>query len=149
MRLATDTVFYLGMGALFTHELDAIPNHEWRGMPFLQSLPDELGMLVFVVAHIPLFAVLIALVASANTRTRTLSRIGIAAFLLIHGSLHVLSMGRATYEFSSTLSSILIFGGAALGALYLVLEARGRSGLQRRIVEAPGSPQRPGTSLTH
>ena len=32
------------MGSLFTHELDAVPNHEWRGMPLLQSLPDESAM---------------------------------------------------------------------------------------------------------
>jgi hypothetical protein len=24
----TSLIFYLGMGALFTHEIDAIPNHE-------------------------------------------------------------------------------------------------------------------------
>jgi hypothetical protein len=137
MRFATDAVFYLGMGALFTHELDAVPNHEWRGMPLIQSLPDEFGMLMFVVAHIPLFAVLIALVASTDTRIRGLSRIGIAAFLPIHGLLHALSMGRASYEFSSTLSNTLIFGGAALGALYLVLAVRERSGLRHGVVGAP------------
>ena len=27
--------FYLGLGSLFTHEIDAIPNHEWRGLPLL------------------------------------------------------------------------------------------------------------------
>ncbi len=124
MRITRDTVILLGIGFLFTHELDAVPNHEWRGMPLLQALSDETGMAVFIAAHVPLFALLVGLVSSTNARTRALSRLGIAAFLLLHGLLHALSMGRATYEFSSTLSNLLIFGGSAFGALYLLLGAR-------------------------
>lgn len=119
-----EIAFYLGLGGLFTHELDAIPNHEWRGMPLLQALPDETAMVVFIAAHVPLFAILIALVASPNARIRSRSRLVIGGFLLVHGVLHALSAGQATYEFSSTLSDLLIFGSAALGALYLGLEAR-------------------------
>ena len=118
-----DIAFYLGLGALCTHELDAVPNHEWRGMPLLGALPDETAMVVFIAAHVPLFAVLIALVASSNARTRMLSRRGVGVFLLVHGLVHALSMGQPTYEFSSTLSNLLIFGGAAFGGLYLLLEA--------------------------
>ena len=118
--------FYLGMGSLFAHELDAIPNHEWRGLPLLQALPDETAMVVFIAAHVPAFAVLIALVASSSARTRGLTRIGISVFLVFHGFLHALSMEQATYEFSSLLSNLLIFGGAALGALYLLLVGSNR-----------------------
>ena len=60
--------FYLGMAALFTHELDAMPNHEWRMIPFLRMLSDDVGMFVFVIAHVPLFALLIALVADRGSR---------------------------------------------------------------------------------
>jgi hypothetical protein len=112
------------MGSLFTHELDAVPNHEWRGLPLLQSLPDESGMAVFIAAHVPLFAVLIALVATSNARIRVLSRLGIAVFLVVHGLLHGLSVGQPTYEFSSRLSNLLIFGSSAFGALYLILGAK-------------------------
>jgi hypothetical protein len=122
-----DIAFYLGIAALFTHELDAVPNHEWRGMPWLRALPDETALVVFVAAHVPFFAVLIALIASSNPRTRSLSRLGVAVFLLVHGLLHALSMGQPTYEFSSTLSNLLIFGGAAFGGVYLALEGKDRS----------------------
>ncbi len=121
-----DIAFYLGLGSLFTHELDAIPNHEWRGLPLLRALPDETAMVVFVAAHVPLFAVLIALVASSIPRTRKLSRLVIGAFLLLHGLLHALSIGQPSYEFSSTLSNVLIFGASAFGAVYLALEGRDR-----------------------
>jgi hypothetical protein len=116
--------FYVGLGSLFTHELDAVPNHEWRGMPLLATLPDDTGMWVFIAAHVPLFAILIALVASMDERVRGLSRIGISAFLVVHGLLHALSAGEPTYEFSSRLSRSLIFGGSVLGALYLVLSLK-------------------------
>ncbi len=52
--------FYLGMGTLFAHELDAMPNHEWQVLPLTSWMPNEIGMIVFVLLHIPLFAILIA-----------------------------------------------------------------------------------------
>jgi hypothetical protein len=124
VRWTRSVVFYLGLGSLFTHEIDAIPNHEWRGMPLLGRLPDATGMWIFIAAHVPFFAVLIALVASNDERIRRLSRLGIGAFLVLHGLLHALSASEPTYEFSSRLSRLLIFGAAALGALYLALSVR-------------------------
>ena len=118
--------FYLGMGILFTHELDAMPNHEWRVLPLTSWLPDETGMLVFIVIHIPLFAILIALVSSANDKIRNRSKLGISLFLAIHGLLHALFMNHVDYEFSSVLSNALIFGGALFGLVYLLLEYRER-----------------------
>jgi hypothetical protein len=95
-------------------------------MPVLGSLPDDVAMTWFVLLHIPLFAGLIALVASGNARTHLLSRLVIGAFLIVHAVLHYLEMGDPTYEFSSVMSHALIFGGAVLGAAYLALEARER-----------------------
>jgi hypothetical protein len=119
-----DVAFYLGVGSLFAHELDAVPNHEWRGLPLVGALSDDTAMAVFIAAHVPLFAILIALIASENARIRMASRYVIAIFLLVHGFLHLLSSGEPTYEFSSTLSHLLIFSAAAFGALYLVLSMR-------------------------
>ncbi len=117
-------VFYLGIGTLFTHELDAMPNHEWRVLPLTSWLPDEIGMIIFVLIHIPLFAVLIALVSNTNDKIRIRSRLGISIFLILHSVLHALFMNHADYEFSSMLSNVLIFGGGLLGLLYLLLEYR-------------------------
>lgn len=119
-----DAAFYVGLACLLTHELDAMPNHEWRVLPLLKALPDEVGMVVFVAAHVPLFAAIIALVASLKPRTRTLSRRVLGGFLVFHGLVHALMVGTPNYEFTSTLSDALIFGGAAFGALFLFLEWR-------------------------
>ncbi|MFQ5478046.1 MAG: DUF6713 family protein [Candidatus Binatia bacterium] len=121
-----EIAFYLGVGALLTHELDAMTNHEWRVLPLVRALPDDIGTVVFVALHVPIFAGLIALLASSNQQTRSLSRLGIGAFLVVHGFLHALLTGHPAYEFSSLMSRILIFGGAALGGAYLVLEGADR-----------------------
>lgn len=66
------TSFYLGLALLFTHEMDSMPNHEWRVLPLLGSLSDS--------AH-------------------------------------------PAYEFSSLLSSALIYGAAACGIVYFASSA--------------------------
>ena len=121
-----ETAFYLGLGALLTHELDAMSNHEWRLLPGLGGLPDDTAMTVFVALHVPLFALLIGLVASTRPGVRRVSRLVVAGFLVVHAGLHLWFTGRPEYEFSSLLSETLIFGGALCGALYLVLATRDR-----------------------
>jgi len=116
-----DTAFYLGIALLFTHELDAMPNHEWRVLPGLGMLPDAVGESAFLIAHVPLFAVVIAFIASLNLRTRATAR-GIASgFLIVHAAAHYLFSGNAVYEFSSLISSVLIYGSAVCGIAYFVL----------------------------
>lgn len=122
-----DLAFYPGFGTLFAHELDSVLNHEWRVLPVIRSLPDEVGSMVFVVAHIPLIALLAALVSSKNFRTRQMTRTGIGLFPVLYGFLHILFKNHPAYEFSSMLSNTLIFGSALLGVIYLVLEWNPRS----------------------
>jgi hypothetical protein len=122
-------VFYLGVALLFTHEMDAMPNHEWQVLPLLSGLTDSVGRITFVIAHVPIFAVVIAYVASLNLKTRSIAR-GIAcAFLIAHAVLHFAFSGHSAYQFGSLLSSILIYGAALCGVLYfsaLWLEQRRR-----------------------
>ena len=112
--------FYLGLALLFTHELDSMPNHEWRVLPFLGSLSDVTGEMTFLIAHIPIFALVIAFVASLNPKTRARARDIASGFLIVHALLHYLFSVNPAYEFSSPLSSILIYGAAICGATYFV-----------------------------
>lgn len=112
--------FYLGMALLFTHELDSMPNHEWRVLPLLRSLSDSVGETVFVIAHVPIVALTIAYVASLNKNTRKLARDIASGFFVVHAVLHVLFSGHPDYEFSSPLSSFLIFGAALFGMAYFL-----------------------------
>ncbi|MEL6449399.1 MAG: DUF6713 family protein [Pseudomonadota bacterium] len=119
-------IFYLGLALLCTHELDAMPNHEWRVLPLLRLLEDAVGQSVFVVAHVPLFAIIIGLVASLNVRRRRNSRIAVAVFLVAHTFLHWLFSDHPHYEFDSMLSSALIAGAGLCGAFYLAFEWAGK-----------------------
>ena len=123
-RLTTirNLVFYLGLAFLLTHELDAMPNHEWRVLPLTSFLSDSVGMNVFVLAHIPIFAVVIGCVASLNLRTRAVAQNAASAFLVIHAGLHFAFSRHAEYQFESLLSSVLIYGAALLGVLYFALK---------------------------
>jgi len=117
-----NVIFYLGMGALFTHELDAVAHQEWRVLPLFNLLPENLALNLFVLAHVPLFAIAIAAVASSKANVRKKAKTVIAGFLVLHGLLHQLFSGHSHYEFFSFTSLVLIFGGALLGALYLAME---------------------------
>lgn len=108
------------MALLFTHELDSMPNHEWRVLPLLRSLSDSVGETVFVIAHVPIVALTIAYVASLNKNTRKLARDIASGFFVVHAVLHVLFSGHPDYEFSSPLSSFLIFGAALFGMAYFL-----------------------------
>ena len=115
-----DFAFYLGLALLFSHELDAMPNHEWRLLPILRSLPDAAGETAFMVAHIPIFAIVIGCIASLNVGTRSVARTLVSAFLVLHAGLHFLFSKNETYEFGSMASSLLIYGAAILGAAFLL-----------------------------
>lgn len=121
------SVFYLGLALLFTHELDSMPNHEWRVLPVLNALSDSTGEWIFIAAHVPIFAVVIAFVASLNKAIRARSRNIAAAFLVAHALLHFLFSGHAAYEFVSRLSSVLIYGAALCGVVYLLMAYVGRN----------------------
>ena len=119
-----DAIFYVGLGLLCSHELDAMPNHEWRVLPLLRLLEDSVGQFAFVVAHVPLFAIVIGLVASLNIRRRTVSRLVVSAFLIVHTFLHWLFSDHPHYDFDSLLSSALIVGAGLCGVAYLLIEWR-------------------------
>ncbi len=105
---------------LLTHEMDAMPNHEWRVLPILSSLPDATGEFAFLIAHIPIFALVIAFVASLNTKTRVLAQKLASGFLIVHAALHFAFSGHDDYEFSSLTSKFLIYGAAFCGAAFFV-----------------------------
>ena len=113
--------FYLGLALLFTHELDAMPNHEWQVLPLLRNLADDAGRITFVLAHVPIFAIVIACIASLNLKVRSKARAIASAFLVVHAILHFAFSGHPAYAFESLLSNGLIYGAAFCGTVFLLM----------------------------
>jgi hypothetical protein len=113
-------LFYLGFATLITHELDAMTQSEWKLLFILQSLPEEIASVTFVVIHIPLITILLWLVNNESLNVQNWSRIAVATFLMVHVGLHKLLEHHPDYTFDSLLSLGLIYGGGFLGFLYWV-----------------------------
>ncbi|MGD1912535.1 MAG: DUF6713 family protein [Rivularia sp. (in: cyanobacteria)] len=114
-------IFNLGFATILTHELDAMTQSEWKLLFILRNLPEETASVAFVVLHVPLIAALLWLTNNELKPIKNWSRIGLAAFLVIHSGLHKLLEDSPNYTFNSTLSLGLIYGGGLIGLLYLIL----------------------------
>ncbi len=118
----------LMLALLFTHELDAMTQSEWRLLYGLRDLSDEQGRWWFVALHVPLFWALIALTQHTNAQVQSASRTGLAGFSIIHALLHWRLASDPLSTFTSPPSWGLILGAAALGVVYLVVAARAGKG---------------------
>ena len=113
-----ELLFWLGTSLLLCHELDAVMQSEWRVLPFTSWMPDGPGYVVFVLMHVPLFALPLWAASSLLPNVRWRTQIGIDAFLLIHCGLHLAFSGHPAYTFDNLLSNGLIFGAGAVGAVH-------------------------------
>ena len=115
---------HLMLALLFTHELDAMTQSEWRLLYVLRDLAEPQARWWFVAIHVPLFWALIALTHHAKVKLQSASRMGLAAFCIVHALLHLRLRNDPLSTFTTPLSWSLILGAAALGAAYLALAAR-------------------------
>lgn len=118
---ALDILFYLGFALLVCHELDAVAQAEWRILPVLENMGEEQAYQVFVVLHIPLFAILMWLTASRSRRIQLTTQLIIDVFMVAHAGLHLLFVSNDQYSFHSTLSETLIFGAGVVGFIHMSL----------------------------
>lgn len=114
-----DALFALGFALLTTHELDAVSSREWRVLPGFAQLPETIAEPAFVLAHVPLVAVLLMLLTHRRRRIRVGTRRGIATFLVVHAGLHLLFSSHRHYDFHGATSSVLIYAAAACGLAWL------------------------------
>jgi hypothetical protein len=117
-------LIHLMLALLFTHELDAMTQSEWRLLYLLRDLGDNEGRWWFVAIHVPLFWALIAFTHHAQAKVQHISRISLAAFCIEHALLHIRLHTDPLSTFATPLSWGLILGAAAAGAVYLALMVR-------------------------
>jgi hypothetical protein len=112
---------HLMLAVLFTHELDAMTQSEWRLLYVMRDLNDHQARWWFVVLHVPFFWVFISLTHHAQHKLQSISHISLAAFCIVHALLHLRLSNDPLSTFTTSLSWSLIVGAAALGSAYLVL----------------------------
>ena len=113
-------IYYLGVAALFTHEMDAIVNAEWRQLFHLRTMPDEIASMWFIGLHFPLFFAFFYFGHHSNIRLQTRFRSLVAASLVVHGILHFSLSDHPLYQFDGVISNLYIFGAAFFGLLFLI-----------------------------
>jgi hypothetical protein len=121
-RSVSDNGLFALLVAMFIgHELDAMAQHEWRLLYVLRDLPDSLGQDVFILLHVPIILVLVWLGWHSAERTRSVTRVGCAVFMVVHAGLHWRLREDPIYTFHSATSMFLIFGSLIPAVLLLVL----------------------------
>ena len=114
-------IYYLGLAALFTHELDAVLNMEWRLLFHLRTLPDPASSTIFIALHLPLFLVFFYFGHHKTLKIREGFRLIIAFFLVIHSGLHFNLSSHELYQFNSIISNVYIYGAALCGVAFIIL----------------------------
>ncbi|MCP3982934.1 MAG: hypothetical protein GY723_01010 [bacterium] len=108
----------LGLSLILTHEIDAMAAREWRMLPGLSRLGDDLGQRVFLIGHVPLFAaVLWGLTGQSQGTWAT----AFDTFLIAHAVAHLLLHGHSENGFRRPDSWLLIAGAAFAGGADLWL----------------------------
>lgn len=116
-NLAFATVLSL----LLTHEIDAVIRHEWQMFPGYMLIDnDDLGYVIFTVAHIPLFILLLWGLFTGGVIAQRIM-LGIDIFSIIHIGLHLLVLKHPRNQFRSLLPWSIIVGAGLAGALDLLL----------------------------
>ncbi len=115
------TLYYLSLSALFTHELDAVINSEWKMLFLLQDLSDDVAYPIFLLIHFPLFFLFFWLSHHSNQSVQLTFRRVISLFLVIHLGLHILQSGHPSNLFEGFISYSLIYLAAIFGSFYVLL----------------------------
>lgn len=113
--LPTHFFFYLALSCLLIHEMDAVRCKEWRIFPILSSLEEKTGFQVFMLAHIPLFGLLLwALIGSENPENWIQ---GLNYFCIFHLFAHILFLRHPKNEFKDWMSWLWIAGAGIFAVL--------------------------------
>ena len=108
--------FYIAISFMLTHEMIAVRLKEWTIFPFLSSLEEEKGYMVFTILHIPIYFLLFyGLLTNQESVIK-----GLDIFFIIHVGLHIVFLRHKNNQFKSLLSWIIICSIGVLGILDLL-----------------------------
>lgn len=115
-------LFMLILALLLVHEMDAIYNREWKMFIILKDFPDETAYKIFTALHMPLYFLVILIVALGNANVQTILYYVIDLFLLAHAVVHFLFRKHKENRFESMFSKTIIYSMAVLASAHLILQ---------------------------
>ena len=118
--MVVHAIFALELALLFTHEMDAIHKQEWKMFIVLKDMADEKAALVFMLLHIPLYAILLFLLFSG---LETLGYYIADIFLIGHCLLHFCFRNHPANKLKTGVSNILILAAGGLAIIHLAVIA--------------------------
>ena len=110
--------YFAMLALILTHELDAMTRKEWRLLPGWRNLSDEMGRIIFVGAHVPLFFVLLLLGIGYPLSAAAW---WLSLFAIIHLGMHWLLRNHPENRFDNLGSWLLIGGAGVFGALHIII----------------------------
>lgn len=122
VALKTHFFFLLGQSFLFTHELDAIKQLEYRMFPLVSLLPSEQAYVVFTLIHIPLFFILMYAMVTALQYKWSRFVIACDVFFVVHVFLHLGFWNHEHNYFAGALSWFIIIGTGCCGIADLLVK---------------------------
>lgn len=117
-------LYYLAISALFTHELDAVINREWRLLFHIFEMSEIVSSTLFIFLHFPLFYLFFHFGHHSSIVIRNYFRKLVCYLLVIHGFVHFLLSGHEHYYFEGVLSNFYIFGSALFAVAYLAIKQK-------------------------
>jgi hypothetical protein len=119
IHMTTHFFFYAGLAFLTVHELDAMRCREWRIFPGLSMLNDQLGQVIFIFAHVPIFFWIYWQLTHLEQPEGFIR--GFNRFMIAHLWLHMLFLRHKNNEFKDWISWFIIIGAAVCGLLDLLV----------------------------
>lgn len=110
---------YLGLAAIFVHEMDAVKRKEWRMFPGLSKLKDETAYYFFTGLHLPMYFLVFWLLHKPETSSIIILILDV--FFIIHLLLHIILRNDSKNNFSGMFSIALIWIIGISGVLDLLI----------------------------
>lgn len=117
MQMALQVIFALELALLFIHEMDAIRRQEWKMFIRLKDMEDEKAYRVFMLLHIPLYAVILFLLLSDAAR---IGYYVTDVFLIVHLFIHWGFRNHHANRLNSGLSKCIILSAGILAFIHFI-----------------------------
>jgi hypothetical protein len=113
-------IFAMNLSLLFVHEMEAIRHREWKMFMILKDIDDEKAYKIFLLLHIPLYAIVLFLLLSSY---QIIGFYVVDTFLVAHAAIHLGFRHHKNNQLRGILSKTIIntMGGFAILHLICIL----------------------------